>query len=438
MKCKFRENICFFVYIQGYESNDSENENGIICEWNAERRIIESALRSGRSFEDELNYLISKKVVTQAVGRALNMADAYQRGIDIKRSFMALEPYSLNDFNFKNDLSHDVGAKNVGEINKRIENLKFRNPAQIVASFQAQLGRLEQRYLVEGLDICEVLGRKIDQQELIKCVNFDFGNFGFCESIINNVMSVSAYAVNPGTDLTTCRPTMAAIAPRTDVGEQDLGDDNEFKIGSVEEIPPTPVGARIKIENNIENRVGKSCLEYNISKNLKCVIELKLVLFNYYFEKRKVYEDRRWGIADFYQQAISGNEPATSPDGLSCFKCNFGTFPFCTPCKDKSEEHKKFRNCWICKKTDHFLILCRLLLCQYARIDTRANWRTIPLSSKIEKLHVPGRRGGFGNSGFSGYNGYNGYNNNFSGYNNYNNRRNDYRGGAGGNWNHHS
>ena len=217
-----------------------------------------------------MNYLLKKKKIAQPVGRALSFANAHERGQDILRSYMALEPYAVNDYCFRNDVAQMVGAKNVGEIGKKIGNLDFRNPTQVVASLQAQLGRLEQRSLLDGLGMCELIGRKIDQQELIQIVNFDYSVYGFSKDINEKVMAVSAFAVNPATDLTTCRAAMATIVPRTDVGEANVEDgDDDVKEGKVDEIPPTPVGARVNIVKNIDNKFGECSLEYDIVKILK-------------------------------------------------------------------------------------------------------------------------------------------------------------------------
>ena len=44
-----------------------------------------------------------------------------------------------------------------------------------------------------------------------------------------NVMDISTFAVNPNTDLTTCRVAMTVIEPRKIVGENDFKDDNGEK-----------------------------------------------------------------------------------------------------------------------------------------------------------------------------------------------------------------
>ena len=120
--------------------------------------------------------------------------------------------------------------------------------ARIVACLQAQLSRLEQRYLLDGLDMIEVIGRKIDQQELIQILNFDISEYGYSKKFFENVMAVSTFAVNPNTDLTTCRAAMAMIESRKVVGENDFKDDDDddkFVEGIVKDIHPHRVVLRL-------------------------------------------------------------------------------------------------------------------------------------------------------------------------------------------------
>ena len=347
--------------------------------------------------------------ISRVTGRALTFADAHSRGLDIKRSFMALEPYAINDYVFKENLASVVGAKDVSEINKKIGSLEFGEPAQIVASLQAQLSRLEQRYLLEGLDMCEVIGRKIDQQELIQVLLFDISVFGYDKKLKESIMSVSAFAVNPNTDLTTCRPAMASIVPRKNVGENDFKDGmvDDWEEGPVELIPPTPPGARVNIIKSLENKVGECKLEFNISNSNKCVIDLKLVLFNFYNDLRKNFKEKNGGYdnGDWFEKVIRGEEPATTPDGKSCFKCNFGTFPFASPCKDKSEAHKKLRNCALCKSERHLFPICKIYRCNHARIAPVQGWRNLVFTEKVERIFIPRSQLGWtnnngGNGGF--------------------------------------
>ena len=75
-----------------------------ICDWNAERQVIDSARRSGKSFKDELEYLIKMRRISRPIGLALSFGDAHQRGLDIKRSAFALGQYARNDFVYKEKL----------------------------------------------------------------------------------------------------------------------------------------------------------------------------------------------------------------------------------------------------------------------------------------------------------------------------------------------
>ena len=386
MFCDLCLHIC--CNVQGYDDSDDDGENGLICDWNAEQQIIQSARKNGRSFEEELDVLLSKSKITRAVGRELAFVDAHQRGLDIKRSYLALQRYAINDFKFMNDTTTLVGAKNVAEIGKKIDNLIFCESSQLMSSLLAQLGRLE-RYLLKGIDIFEFAGRRVYQTEFIKCIEFDISIYGFCKEIIENIMAVSAYAVNPATDLTTCRAAMATIVKRNDVGEVGFDDDNDsdFKEGKVDYLPSALSGAR-NFYSKFDSEKGKCCVEYNVSRKYTCVVDLKLVLFDYYNDKRN-YKEKDLGDGLFFEAAIRGDEPATSPDGLSCFKCNFGTFPYCTPCRDKTEAHKKLRNCWICTSRKHLYPICRMHKCIYRRVQPDENWRTQEIKDNICRIHVP-------------------------------------------------
>ena len=72
-------------------------------------------------FEEESYVSLITNKITRSVGRAFAFVDAHQRWFDIKRT------YTIDDFiiKFMNDTTTLVGAKNGGEIGKKIDNLMF-------------------------------------------------------------------------------------------------------------------------------------------------------------------------------------------------------------------------------------------------------------------------------------------------------------------------
>ena len=103
-------------------------------------------------------------------------------------------------------------------------------------------------------------------------------------------------------------------------------------------------------------------------------------MFNFYLDKRNYSErDEKMynfgGGSNYLERILRGDIPDTTPDGKSCFRCNYGTFPFCTPCENTSEAHKVLMNCSECKSYTHFVPTCVIIRCVHARIPPRPNWK---------------------------------------------------------------
>ena len=187
----------------GSESSGSEGDDD--CKFHAdalfagEDLVNSFARKQGRPFDWALGNLVKEKKLSarSMLIRNLNFKNGDVRGGDLKRSIPRIAGFAKNEFAFMSALKADMGAKDEFDLLKKIGTMEFNDPLLIVLSLGAQMLRLEQRYLLTGIDFREAYGRRIDQLNTLMAVTYDIYQVGLTKQVVNLISEFASEYISP-------------------------------------------------------------------------------------------------------------------------------------------------------------------------------------------------------------------------------------------------
>ena len=364
------------------------------------------------SFEVALGRLLDRRSLSASSNavKALNFTDPAMRGLDLRRSILNSDKFSKNMFCFKTNLMKLIGAKNEGELNKKIIDFEFKSPLMILRALAAQFNRLEMRYILNGISFQEAYVRRLDFDNAFMCICSDLCQFGLTPNIIHCIHEFSSELVNPKLNLD------GIMEKNTEYLNKN--NNNTNKRPNLDASPVALAADRFVYDGNE--------LIYNINEELGCQIKLITPISDLYNNKRF-----QLGSGDKIQTLkerwISGERPKFCPN-KSCWDYNWGVdgCPHAVACKIKKEGHELSHYCAFCGEgAKHRILECEFLRCCTVLVRcTDSNWLSRTYSLDLKRIFYPrnNKRGNRRTNSRGGYRNFyqnapnNG--NTFSGYNN--------------------
>ena len=318
--------------------------------------VVRSALQSGHTFSQQLNVLVSNKVVSRTSARAASFANADVRAEEMQRGYVTMGTYSNNDWNFKRKVATRMGLKSTGSIDKKIDNLNICSENRMMLGLSGQWSRLEQRDSLNNLSIMELFGRRHDRDELFNFIRIDIEDYGFSKELFDVVRSVAAGAIAPNFDRSTCSTDRANVIARNN----NLSDKNDIekclKSDLGDDLPP-PVGGV---------KIVKGEMRYEINDSFIIVVELKTPIVDLYVSKRSIIINlgKKNGILSIF---MSGGVPHLDATGKYCMMYNFPHAGWTYKCTDPNCEGKRI--CMMCGSNEHGMRYCRVHQSCYATVE---------------------------------------------------------------------
>ena len=209
----------------------------------------------------------------------------------------------------------DMGAKDEFDLLKKIGTMEFNDPLLIVLSLGAQMLRLEQRYLLNGIDFREAYGRRIDQLNTLMAVTYDLYQVGLTKQVVNLISEFASEYISPNFDLNT------VILPNS---SNNNGSDSANSM---------------VYEEVFAFDGSKFYFKYD---NSDCVCELESPMLDKY-EKSLVYSEN--------ESNCRPSGPNAFPKFINgkCWRYNMGhaSCPHTGACMDKTPGHLRTHRCFV-------------------------------------------------------------------------------------------
>ena len=292
----------------------------------------------GRSFDYSLGQLLQENVLSKkAIGvKNLNFKDPSMRGHDIRRSVLATSQYARNAYSFNTELRSLLGAKNGTDMIKKVGDYEFNSALKIIAALGAQLNRMHERNILNGMDFREAYFRKRDQFDLLMHFIMDFNEFGISFMTLNQVYEFSAQMVDPKMDLTA-------------IVEKDMD------IVATRNNDPTEVDTPLAPFQIVDGKVTHA-----ISNKRNCTGPIKRPLCDHWEKFRANFSPYQTRVN--YYDLIARRANIEYCSNGACWYYNWGCLvcPFADPCEKKNAAHLALHVCAL-DGQKHRLIECNLI-----------------------------------------------------------------------------
>ena len=339
------------------------------------------ARKRGISFGNALGQLLHNKTLSKTAisVKNLNFANPDVRGTDLQRSLLYMGNISKNEFSFRSNLRALVGAKDDYNLEKKIVEFEFSNPALLVCAVGTLLSRLEMRYILNGIDFREAYARKLDQFLVLQAISHDIYEFGIDKKIMNYLFQFTSEIVDPSFDLECIKEKNVQHFRRNDnVGESEFLNNNNNNNNDD--------GSRNDTSNFTFD--GRE-INYNIDDQMGCTVQLSTPIFDLYKIKRQ-----HFGVVtskDTIYAKFSRGEKIEFCSNGACWNYNFGhsACPFAKQCLEKSDAHLNKHYCGNCDG-NHPIIKCVFLRSFMAIVNfNEPNWFSKSYDLSIKKLFIP-------------------------------------------------
>ena len=307
--------------------------------------VIAFARTHGRSFQNALSYLLSKRSLNKSSISVQNLnfnADDV-RGDDLKLSILSMGQYSKNSYAFKSDLKREIGAKSDRDLIKKIVHYEFVNPLMLVGALGAQFNRLERRYLLSPTTFKEAYIRKYDQFNTLLSLVYDLKKFGLSSQLKQYIFEFSSEIVDPHFNLTTIDESKATVRDeRKDSENSDSNNDTGI--------------------NDSAFTFDGNEIMYNITDDLTCTCCVNTPLLSLYKKKRQYFGNSERETI-FSRYAKTKTKPRFCDNG-ACWDYNFGyaNSPHAKPCQIKTAAHLLLHYC-AAAAGPHPILVCPFLRC---------------------------------------------------------------------------
>lgn len=346
--------------------------------------VLRVARKKGICFETALGQLLFKKTLSKSAFnvKCLNFTSPEMRGADLKRSLLYMGKFSKNEFNFKCNLRALVGAKDNYNLERKITEFEFTNPALLICAIGTQFSRLEMRYILKGIDFREAYARKLDQFFTLQAITHDIYEFGIDQHIMSYLHQFTSEIVNPNFDLNCINENNTTYFEKSKSvsnSSNNNNNKNEMNLNSVD-----------NDTNNLSNfTYDGSEINYNMNEELGCTIKLTTPMFDLYSKLRQHFGKST--TKDTIYKKFSRGEKIEYCSNGACWLFNLGcdACPYCNGCvsgyKDKkTEAHLHSHYCALCEGP-HPIILCVFIRSFMVIVKcTDANWfsKTYDLAQK--------------------------------------------------------
>ena len=357
-------------------SNDSSSSDDEILRVkgmaSTEQFILEYAREHGKSWDAAFNTLLRKKSLEKKSTQAKNMNyhDATVRGRDLQRSFLGCAKFSINEYEFTQSMMQQLGAQDRFTVERKAGDLEFNEPISLICALGNQMLRFEQRYLLDQIDFAEAYARKADHFKTLLSVAFDLWQFGFDNTIINNIHTFSSEMVEPSLNLKSFdRPPMIQL-------DQKENENGQPAVPSSDLFTPFALkGTQVMYQ---QAQVMQSA---TLTSPLGTLYQSKRKNYGLYQVRRSLYEKHR--AQEHIRYTASG----------ACWNYNFGhrNCPHCGSCNNKKKSHLVTHVCALCA-AKHPFYLCPFARAFMAIVDADRYWSQKTYDTKAVRIHIPGLR----------------------------------------------